>query len=133
MKLNSPFIITSRLLAGLRVPAHGSLSEISIEAIGSTSDGRTRYRYFIDTPEFNHSGQNLKSGCGGGSLQEGMESLLSFLGAAGEAYGYQMRTKRESDNSDLFPVNVMAWAYQNSDELSMLQCELEENKELITP
>ena len=57
-----------------------------------------------------------------------MASLCSFLGAAAEAYSYAMRTGRESDNADLFSQAVTEWASQNSDELGMIACELEESK-----
>lgn len=132
MKLNPPLIITSRLLPGLRVPAHGSLTEISIEIAGDTRDGRTRYRYYIDSPDFEYTSDDLKSGCQGGDLQEGLSSLLSFLGAAAESCAYRLRTGRTGENEDLFPANVVEWAHRNSDELAMLACELEENRNLIT-
>ncbi len=119
MKLNHPFEISSRLLPAVRV----GKSTISIKFSGETSDGRARYEYFIDTPEFEYSSRDLKSGVCGGSLQSGMESLLAFLGAAAEAHRYSM-SGRTSENSDLFPANVTEWAYQNSDEISILECEL---------
>lgn len=131
MKLNAPIIITSRLLPGLRVPGHGCLSEISIEIAGTTSDGRLRYRYFIDSPDFEYSNDDLKSGCGNGDLQSGLASLLSFLTAAAESLSYRLRTGRTGENEDLFPANVVEWAHLYSDELSMLQMELEENVNLI--
>ena len=124
MKLQAPFEISARLLPSVRV----GTCFISIEFAGETSDGRARYRYFIDTPDFEHEGSDLKSGCGGGSLQEGMESLLSFLTAAAESYRYN---GMDGENSDLFPEQVTCWACANSDELSMLQCELQETKGLL--
>ena len=123
MKLHEPFIITARLLPGVKIGD----SFISIELAGETCEGRTRYRYHIDTPDFEHTSSDLKSGCGGGDLVQGMSSLLSFLGAAAEAYN-----RPDSDNADLFPPNVTEWAYQHSDETSRLQCEIEESEiELI--
>lgn len=129
MTLNQPFEITSRLLPGVKI---GNDSFISIEFAGETPDGRARYRYYIDTPSFDYSKQDLKSGVGGGSLQSGMESLLSFLGAFAEARAYEDRTGRESENSDLFPDELASWAVEHSDEFSMLQCELSESPDLIT-
>lgn len=79
-----------------------------------------------------HTGQDLKSGIGGGSLQQGMVSLLSFLAACGESYGYKLRTGRDGENYDLFPPAIAEWAYQNSDELSTLEIDIEESEvELI--
>jgi hypothetical protein len=115
-------------MAGVRVAD----SYISIEEAGSTSDGHTRYRYYIDTPTFEHSGSDLKSGVGNGTLQIGLASLLSFLCACAEGYNSALRTRRQNDNGDLFPLQVAEWAYQNSDELAMLGCELDETPGLIT-
>ena len=128
MKLNPPFEISPRLLPAVRV---GS-AFVSIEFAGQTSDGRARYHYHIDTPDWEYTGDDLKSGVGGGSLESGMESLLSFLSACGEAVAYSRRTGRESENADLFPPHVAQWCYQNSDELSLLQFEISESEtELI--
>lgn len=126
MKLHSPFIITSRLLPGLQIGG----ATVQLEFDGSTSDDRTRYRWTIDLPDGSqHSGNDLKSGCGGGSLQEGFESLLAFLGASAESWRYR---GADGENSDLFPQPVVEWAAQNSDEIGMAQLEIEETPELIT-
>ncbi len=132
MNLHPPICITSRLLPGLHIRDNGNLSEISIEFDGETSDGRARYRFYIDAPGIEHTGNDLKSGVGSGSLQHGLESLLSFLGAAAESYSYRQRTGRTGENEDLFPPAVVEWAHHHSDELSMLACELEETPNLIT-
>ena len=129
MNLKHPFIITARLLPGLKI----GTAFISIETTGTTSEGRTRYRYHIDAEGFEYSNEDLKSGCGGGSVEEGMTSLLSFLDAAAESAGHYMRTGSKGDNFDLFPDQVTQWAYNHSDEIAMLQCEIEESDvDLIT-
>jgi hypothetical protein len=128
MKLSHPLIITPRLLAGVRVDK----SFISIEIIGRDPDGRHQYRYHIDTPENEHTGEDLRSGCQGGSIQDGLESLLAFLSAAAESYSYTMRTGETGDCSDLFPSWVSEWAYENLTELEMLSCELEESPGLVS-
>lgn len=124
MKIQSPAIITSRLLPGIRIGD----TEISIEIDGETGEGRTRYRYYIDAPLFKYSDTDLKSGCGGGDELEGLESLLSFLGACGESYSYTERTGRESENANLFPAKVAAWAAENSDALGIASYELHERE-----
>lgn len=130
MKLHSPFIITPRLMAGVQIGG----AFISMGAGPRNTEGRTVYGSFIDIPE--HPEYEVKdhcSGCGGGDIQQGMESLLSFLGAAAEGYGYEMRNPgRKSENADLFPAHVTEWAYQHSDEITCLEMELQENENLIT-
>lgn len=132
MKLNSPFIITPRLMAGLQI----GKAFISMGPGHRNSEGRTVYKCFIDLPDgTEHEITDLRSGCQGGNLQEGFASLLSFLGAAAESYRYRQCdwvNIGEDDNASLFPRPVVEWAYQNSDEISMLECEIEESElELI--
>lgn len=129
MKLHPPFIITSRLMPGLRVGD----ATISLDCGPRNGDGRTIYRAFIDTPAFEYEVIGLKSGCQGGTVQEGFASLLPFLGAAAEAYRYEMATGRKSENLDLFPPEVTEWAYQNSSEIEMACLEIEETPNLIEP
>jgi len=128
MRIASPCEITSRLLPGLRV-ADGT---ISIEYAGSDADGRTRYRWYLDIPAGEFSGDDLKSGCQGGNLQSGLESLISFLSACGEALAYSDHSGHESENADLFPRYVAEWAAYNRDELSIAALELEEGGQIIS-
>lgn len=56
-----------------------------------------------------------------------LTTLLAFLGAAAESYGYDMRHgPGSSENGDLFPPAVTEWAYMHDDELTMLASELDE-------
>ena len=122
--LVSPVEIAPNLQAGVRVGG-GWITVGYAKRDGR--DGRTRYRWEIIFPDGSDaSDDDLQSGCQGGDLMGGLESLLSFLGAAAEAYRYQMGTGRESDNADLFPAHVVEWAYQHDSEISCLQCEIEE-------
>ena len=115
MIATSPIEITSRLLFGVRI-GH---TEISITyATLQGKEGRERYRYYIDGGDVSYTSDDLQSGCQGGNLQEGLESLLSFLGACAEG----------GENADLFPPDVAEWAKSNSDEISMLAVELEEGE-----
>lgn len=129
MQLTSPIIITSRLMAGLQI----GKATISIGYSPKMSnEGRTRYVVHIDIGKRHHEDHTLQSGCCGGSLQSGLESLLCFLAACGESIAYGERAGRgDGENADLFPRWVGEWARDNSDELSMLECELQENSELI--
>src|SRR5262249_32120754 len=104
MILHPPFIITSRLMAGITVGG----GYLSIGYSHVNSQGRIVYDVWIDLPD----GQEFhvtdpKSGCGGGDLQGGMESLLSFLSAAAESYAFRLRTGREGENEDLFEPAVV--------------------------
>jgi hypothetical protein len=128
MTLHSPFIITPRLMAGLQIGG----AFISMGAGPRNAEGRTQYGCYIDLPDGSeHKVTDLRSGCGGGDLADGFASLLSFLGAAAESYRYRQcdwNNIDEDDNASLFPHAVVEWAYQNSDELSVLQVEIEESE-----
>ena len=129
MEIKNPCIITSRLCAGLEFDD----GTISIEYSDKPGvEGRTRYKYYLDIMGFEHEDDDLQSGCGGGTLQEGLESLLGYLAAAAESYRYNMgKKKADRDNEKSFPPEIMEWAYQHSDEISMFECELQETPEVI--
>jgi hypothetical protein len=119
-------MITPRLTAGVEVGD----AWVSIEYSDRAGDeGRDRYQWYVDFKggrEF--SGDDLQSGCVGGSLQSGLESLLSFLGAFAESWRH---SREDGENSNLFPAEMAEWAMQNSDEIAMLGCWLEESPGLI--
>lgn len=129
MILHPPFAISARLLPALKI----NDGWISMEWDGFSSDHRAIGKYHIDIPAGEFSGNDLKSGVGGASLQSMFASLLSFLGAAAESYRYEMQSSGlKGENTDLFPAPVVEWAYRNADEISMMEMEIEEaNKPLI--
>ena len=100
--------------------------EIAIEAGGSDVEGRTIFTYALKGEGIDCEGSDLKSGCGSGGREDrdGMESLLSFLGAAAESYHYHHGMKEDS-NTDLFPEEICEWAAQFSDEIGIAAYELE--------
>lgn len=112
-----------------------SNATISIGAGARNDEGRTQYGTFIDFDdgrEFEITG--LKSGCQGGDIKNGMESLLSFLSAAAESFRYRKcdwNNISEDDNASLFPREITEWAYENSDEISMMEIEISENPDCI--
>ncbi len=134
INVKPPCVITSRLRCGVRI----GQSEISI-AYGNSLDGRQAYQYWLDLrldgKRIEFYGDDLASGVGGGTLQDGLESLLSFLSACGESYGYAMRKNGklidDDGNATLFPADVAEWAYINIDELAMIACELQETPDAI--
>lgn len=126
MLLKDPVVITGRLMPGVKVGD----AFVSIEYSDRAGrDGRVRYRWYADLADGREfTGDDLQSGCGGDGLQGGLESLLSFLGAFAESWRYG---GADGENADLFPEGLAEWAMQNSDEISMLQIELEETLDLI--
>lgn len=125
MTLHEPFIIGARLMAALQIGG----ATVSLTYHGRARDNRRAYLGYIDMPD--GSEHVIDDLSGHGDLQAGFESLLSFLGAAAEAYDYTTRTGRVSDNLTLFAPPVVEWAYQNADEIAMLALELEERPGLI--
>lgn len=129
MTLHPPFSISARLLPALKVGSAWIQLEYA-KRVGR--EGRTRYKWTIDLPDgSSFSGDDIQSGCQGGSLQGGFNSLLSFLSAAAESYAYRMRTKRSGENEDLFPPAVVEFAYQHKDEIDCLSLDVSELGGLI--
>ncbi len=157
MILHSPLIITPRLMVGVEIgrkhvplpdegyaaggaaytseemdlmtkQAAASIAWVSLGTGPRNAEGRAVYGAFIDLPDgTEHEVTDLRSGCGGGGIQDGLASLLSFLGAAAESYAYRQRTGRDGENEHLFPPAVVQWAAENADEISMLGMDIEES------
>jgi hypothetical protein len=96
---------------------------LSIEHGTIDREGRDNYVIWIDLPNGSeHAITDMRSGCQGGTIQDGMASLLSFLGAA----------EIDPDgNEGLFNAEIVNWADANSDEISVLGCEIEETPNLV--
>jgi hypothetical protein len=127
MTIRSPCIITARLLPGVKTTD----ALISIEYNGWSSDARRKYTVYVDTSGFEEKVSDLSSGVGGGTLQEGLRSFLSFAAACGESINHQRRTGQPGENCDLFDPPLDEWCADNEEELSMLGVELEETPNLI--
>jgi hypothetical protein len=111
----SSAIITPRLMWGIRLSTSAP-SWISIDVGEPTAPyGRRSATYYIDTPEWEYTNDDL-SGVGG--VEELLDALLAFLSDAAEVYR-ATQDGRESDNADLFPPHVMEWAYSNEDAIQM--------------
>lgn len=120
IEIEAPMEITSRLMAGIRI---GEVT-VGVEPTGRTgAHGKPEWRYAIDGPDFEHEGEDLS----GWDDHRGMlATLLVFLSACGESYGYEMaHPGSEPESLDLFPAEVAEWAYGESDELSIAASELE--------
>ena len=121
MILTGPFVITPRLLPGVRIGGAWVQLERTRD-VGAY--GKPVHRWTIDLPDGSeHTGEDL---CGREGLQGMFGSLLAFLGACADGYGYTLRTGRESESVALFPSAVAEWAYQHSDEIDSLRVEIEE-------
>ena len=110
--------------------AAGSL-RLSVRYIGDSpdEDGGVRrcYRYQIDdtdSPDGPVIGTDLYSGIAAPvDAHAALATLVSFVSAAGEAYGHTMRGG-QSENQHLFRRGVAEAAYMNSDELQVLAMDL---------
>lgn len=129
MTLQSPFFISSRLAPALKV-ADATLSfdrgNFVIDFVDGTEHEITDFRF----PACRIKGDTNES-----VLQDGFASILAFLSACAESRNYAERRGKdasEGENSDLFPEFVGQWAQENSDEIDMIQLEIEETKNLIT-
>lgn len=125
MKIHLPFEIGPRLAPAL------SISDSNGTAWLSYVDGD----FIIDLPDSSeHKVEGYRAGWGC-TLQGQFASILAFLGACAESRSHAERQGKpamDGENSDLFPENVGAWAQQMSDEISMLEYEIEESdKDLL--
>jgi len=112
IEIHAPMIITPRLLPGVRIED----GFISVEPTERTGEyGKPIWNWYVDIPAGESFGSDL---AGWGDHKAMMGTLLSFLGAAAEAYP-------DGENSDLFTTLIVEWAYQNSDEIAILRMELE--------
>lgn len=122
MTLREPFFISSRLLPSVRVGD----ATVGIEYAAKPPRGRVTYRYVLDFADgTEYTAEDIQSGTQGGTLREGMESLLSFLCACGES----SRPGYAGENADLFPLAVAEWCHQNSDEIWSAKVWIEESPE----
>ena len=122
MLLKSPVMITARLMPGVKIGD----AFVAIEYDDCRDNrGANMFRWYIDLGDQEFTGDGLSGWFG---LQGGLELLLSFLHTFAESWRY---AGADGENADMFPAELAEWAMQNSDEIGMLQIELEETKGLI--
>lgn len=126
MKLHAPFVITARLLPGLRVGD----ATLSLDGTSHMPSGRTRAVMILDFPDGSeYRDDTLSSGLQGfDSVVDIFESYLSFLSSAAESVGYEARTGRKSGNGSLFPPHIMQWAADNSSVIEAAHCDLRDDE-----
>jgi hypothetical protein len=128
MQLQAPFLITPRLLPGIKI----GQTILSFENWGNGSDGRIKWRVFFDpgredkkllrkTVVVDGFASHRWIGQDKLFLLEQAKSLCSFLGAFVEASRYGPK----SDNWDLFPDSLREWALNYSSDIEMVGFELE--------
>lgn len=131
MEISSPLCITSRLLPGCRIRG----ADISIEYSHKLRNGRQVYCWYIDNadPKENYHSYDLESGVGGGSLQEGLESLLDYLRvfAVAKTFEKRMGDGTETENGNLFPAGLAEWAVENADAIVAMRIELQEHPDKL--
>ena len=125
MTLHPPFEIGPRLAPALRIADSNGTAWLTFDK-----------GFVIDLPDGSeHPILDYQPGAGGRDLPAMFGDILAFLGACAESRSYAERKGKsamDGENSSLFNEAVGAWAQQMSDELSMIQCEIEESEaELI--
>ena len=87
---------------------------------------RCQYTYTITANGWQYVGNDLHSGVASSPDEiDAAATLFGFLGACAESRTYNGGT---GENADLFPDYVGEWAVENSDEIGMLEYELENNE-----
>jgi hypothetical protein len=121
--LRPPLFISPRLMAAVRVDDSGAT--LHIEPTDRDNDGRMVWRYVIeDSGGYVLDDAEIRSGVGDPiNARKAMATLINFLGAAADSYRHTM-TGGHSDNADMFPPQVMEWAYEHDDELAALALDL---------
>lgn len=115
MIINKPFYISSRLLPAITI----NDAEISLDRTAKQTvvwfdlDGESR---MID--DFNFKRANT---------QECFRTILTFMSACADAIAYILRTGSKSENADLFEPFIAEWCNNNSDEIQMMECDIEED------
>jgi hypothetical protein len=125
-KLTAPVMIAPNLNAGVKIG--DAWVTIGYSDLPPNERGRTRYRWeIIFADGTTESADDMRSGCQGGNLTDGLKSLLSYLSAAAESYRYNGNAYNADPDSNcsLFSERVVEFAYQNDDEISMTEYEIE--------
>lgn len=123
MKVRRPFTKTRSGEPQLKIG--GATIKVDYSELPSRSGFyHNRMSYAITIGKKTYKGDDLYNVS---SLQEGFGSLLSFLEASGERYGYEVRSEHEGEiSNDILYGPVSQWAYEHLDYISLLRYELED-------
>lgn len=128
--LNTPLMITSRLLPGVKVGD----SFISIEVLSHDGAGRYKVGYFLDGPTgMLGSGDEISvmmmahESVSYDLPRKAMATLLSLLGNDGDGYRQYMGNGEPIDGYAFGPV-LAEFAYMHGDEISMIACDLDDSE-----
>jgi hypothetical protein len=106
----------------------GDGGTLHIQARRRDDEGRWIWRYVIEDAHHRilDDASDLRTGAGDPiDTRKAMETLVGYLGAAAESHRYTLQGQ-SSENSDMFPPQVMEWAYEHDDDLAALALNLEE-------
>jgi hypothetical protein len=126
MRLTPPLFISPRLMAAVKVG--DGAGTLHISPVRRDGEDRVVWRYVIEDGDHTvlDEAADIRSGSGDPvDPRKAMATLVGFIGAAADAYRVGMRGQA-SENADLFPPDVMEWAYMHDDELASLGLDLEE-------
>jgi hypothetical protein len=120
MTIHKPFEIGPRLLPALRIQDSSGCAWLSYDG-----------RFIIDLPDSSeHIVEHFVPGHSS-NLQDQFAAVLGFLSACAESRSYAERQGKlamDGENSDLFSEKVGEWAQQMSDELAILELEIDESE-----
>jgi hypothetical protein len=121
MTIHKPFEIGPRLAPALRIQDSNGCAWLSYD----------NGRFIIDLPDSSEHIIGNFSPAHRSNLQNQFAAILGFLSACAESRSYAERQGKpamDGENSDLFSEEVGIWAQQMSDELSILELEIDESE-----
>lgn len=125
VEVHPPMIIGPRLMPAYRI---GDVGTIHITPNHYDERDCLVWEYMVcDARErLLVAGQDIIDGAGNDiNATATTDSLLGFMGAAGDAYEYEMRNgEGSSENGKMFPPDFMEWCYVNADAIASAQFDL---------
>jgi hypothetical protein len=115
MKLHPPFELSPRGLPAIRLGD----AWLSLDEIVPTYEDRDLAHFIFDFDDGTvYHDSHMKSAIGGfDNPVLAFDAFFGFLEAAIEAMRWEIATGRQSENRDLFPLEVCEWAHEHSDQI----------------
>lgn len=125
IEVKAPMFIGARLVPAYKI---GDVGCIHITPDHYDEDDCLVWRYIVTDADGNVLCEQADIWDGAGNdvnVTAVTDSLLGFMGAAGDAYRHEMSNgEGSSGNGKLFPPVMMEWCYVNSDAIEMAQFDL---------